>query len=247
MNYKRADGREKNEVRPLKIVTDYSIHAEGSVLVSSGNTKIICTASVEKKVPDWLIGSNNEVIHGWVTSEYRMLPRATGNRRKRESYNLDGRTQEIQRFIGRCLRSVVDLSLLLNHTIWIDCDVIQADGGTRTASINGGFVSLILALRKLLYSGDIKEFPVKKFLAAVSVGIINKIPLLDLNYEEDKNTDVDLNVVMLESGEIVELQGAAEVSTYSRNQLNIMLDLAEKGIKSNILKQKLILGDSLTG
>ena len=117
MNYKRADGREKNEVRPLKIVTDYSIHAEGSVLVSSGNTKIICTASVEKKVPDWLIGSNNEVIHGWVTSEYRMLPRATGNRRKRESYNLDGRTQEIQRFIGRCLRSVVDLSLLLNHTI----------------------------------------------------------------------------------------------------------------------------------
>ena len=246
MNFLRTDGRKNNEIRHLEIITDYTIYAGGSVLVSTGNTKIICTATVEKKIPDWLL-QKNKAIHGWVTSEYRMLPSATLNRRKREYNNLDGRTQEIQRFIGRSLRAVVDLSLLLEHTIWIDCDVIQADGGTRTASINGAYCALILALRKMYHSGDIKEFPVKKFLSAVSVGIVENIPLLDLKYDEDKNADVDMNVVMLESGEIIEIQGAAEGKTYSREQLNILLDLAKLGINSNILKQRQILGDILSG
>ena len=247
MNSKRTDGRGNNDVRPIQIITDYTLHAEGSVLVSVGNTIIICTASIEKKIPDWLLRTNKKATHGWVTSEYRMLPSATEIRRKREHTSLDGRTQEIQRFIGRSLRAIVDLSLLMGHTIWIDCDVIQADGGTRTASITGGFVSLILALRKIYHSGEIKEFPVKKFLAAVSVGIINNIPILDLKYDEDRNAEVDMNVVMLESGEIVEVQGAAEAKTYSRDQLNTMLDLAEVGIKSHIFAQKKILGDDLSG
>ena len=247
MNDKRKDGRENNEARHLEIVSDYTMFAEGSVLVSSGNTKIICTASIEKKVPDWLLGANDRKINGWVTAEYRMLPRSTGVRRKRDHGSIDGRTYEIQRLIGRSLRAVVDLSLLLEHTIWIDCDVIQADGGTRTASITGGFVSLILALRKIFHSGDIKEFPVKNHLAAISVGMINKMPMLDLNYDEDKNAEVDMNVVMLDSGEIVEVQGAAEGKTYSRNQLNSMLDLAEFGISSQIASQKRILGNVLSG
>ena len=247
MNFKRTDGRENNEVRPLEIITDYTLYSEGSVLVSTGNTKIICTASVEKKVPEWLLGSNKKSIHGWITSEYRMLPSATGIRRKRESSNLDGRTQEIQRLIGRSLRAVVDLKLLLGYTIWIDCDVIQADGGTRTAAITGGVVSLILALRKIYHSGEIKVFPVKNYLAAVSVGLINSIPVLDLKYDEDKIAEVDMNVVMLDSGEIVEVQGAAEGNPYSREQLNSMLDLAELGINAHIFLQKKILGDVLSG
>ena len=193
------------------------------------------------------MGIDKKATHGWVTSEYRMLPSSTGTRRKREFNSLDGRTQEIQRFIGRSLRAVVDLSLLLGHTIWIDCDVIQADGGTRTASITGGYVSLILALRKIFQSGKIKEFPVKKYLAAVSVGIVNGMPILDLKYDEDRNAEVDMNVVMLDSGKIVEVQGAAEGRTYSREQLNTMLDLAELGIKSHISAQKEILGDVLSG
>ena len=247
MSTKRTDGRSNNESRPLDIIIDYTMFAEGSVLVSTGDTKIICTASVERKVPDWLLGTNKKPIHGWVTSEYRMLPSATGNRRKRENNNLDGRSQEIQRLIGRSLRAVVDLSLLLGHTVWIDCDVIQADGGTRTASITGGFVALILALRKIFQSGDIKKFPVKNYLAAISVGIVDQIPLLDLKYDEDKNAEVDMNVVMLDSGELVEVQGSAEGKTYSRKQLSSMLDLAELGINSHISIQKKILGDVLSG
>ena len=247
MNTKRTDGRENNEVRPIELITNYTLYAGGSVLVSTGNTKIICTASVEKKVPNWLLGNNKKAIHGWVTSEYRMLPSATEFRKKRDNSNLDGRTQEIQRLIGRSLRAIVDLSLLSEHTIWIDCDVIQADGGTRTASITGGFVSLVLALRKIYHAGEIKEFPVKNYLAAVSVGIINSIPLLDLKYEEDRNAEVDMNVVMLDSGKTVEVQGAAESKTYSREQLNTMLDLAEIGIKSHISAQKEILGNVLSG
>ena len=247
MNSKRTDGRENNEVRPLEIINEYTSYSEGSVLVSTGNTKIICTASLEKNVPEWLLGRGKKPIHGWITAEYRMLPSATGTRRKRENSNLDGRTQEIQRLIGRSLRSVVNLSLLSGYTIWIDCDVIQADGGTRTASITGGFVSLILALRKIYNKGEFIEFPVKKYLAAISVGIVNKLPILDLKYDEDRNAEVDMNVVMLDSGEIVEVQGAAEVRTYSREQLNTMLDLAEIGISSRISSQKKILGDVLSG
>ena len=244
---KRTDGRANNEVRRLEITTDFTMYAEGSVLVSSGNTKVICTASVDKKVPDWLLGPDKKARHGWVTSEYGMLPGSTGSRRRRETGKIDGRTQEIQRLIGRSLRSVVDLSALGAQTIWIDCDVIQADGGTRTSAITGGFVALILALRKLFQAGDIKTFPVKEHLAAVSVGIVNGQPMLDLKYDEDKDAEVDMNVVMLETGEFVEVQGTAEGKTYSRKQMHLMLDLAELGICLLIAAQKEVLGNSLAG
>ena len=247
MSNTRTDGRVNNEARPLEITTDYTMYAEGSVLISSGNTKIICTASVENKVPDWLLDKDKKARHGWLTAEYGMLPRSTGSRRKRETAKIDGRTQEIQRLIGRSLRSVVDLDALGNHTIWIDCDVIQADGGTRTASITGGFVALILALREISQAGRIKGFPVKEFLAAISVGIVNQQSMLDLKYDEDKNAEVDMNVVMLDCGKFVEVQGTAEGKTYSRKELNSMLDLAEQGIRSHIAAQMEILGNTLSG
>ncbi|MBC8258052.1 MAG: ribonuclease PH [SAR324 cluster bacterium] len=244
-NSKRTDGRLNNEVRPLEIILDYTMHAEGSVLVASGNTKVICTASIEKKVPDWLLDQDKKARHGWVTAEYGMLPRSTGSRRRRETGKIDGRTQEIQRLIGRSLRSVVDLSALGTHTVWIDCDVIQADGGTRTAAITGGYVALIISLRKIFKAGDIKVFPVKEYLAAISVGIVKSQAMLDLKYDEDKAAEVDMNVVMLESGEFVEVQGTAEGKTYSREQLNVMLDLADQGIRSHIAGQKFVLGNEL--
>ena len=243
----RSDGRTYNELRPLIITPDYTKYAEGSVLVCCGNTKVICTASVENKVPDWLLDEQNNPRHGWVTAEYGMLPRSTGSRRLRETGSIQGRTQEIQRLIGRSLRSAVNLHSLEKHTVWIDCDVIQADGGTRTASITGGFVSLIYALRKMYEKGDIKKFPVKEFLAAISVGIVNQHPFLDLNYSEDNEAEVDMNIVMLSSGKLVEVQGTAEGKTYSRQQLNIMLDLAEQGICSQINSQKKVLGNNLVG
>ncbi|MEZ7852316.1 MAG: ribonuclease PH [SAR324 cluster bacterium] len=247
MSNTRTDGRANNQARPMEINTEYTMFAEGSVLVSSGNTKIICTASVDNKVPDWLLDKDKKARHGWVTAEYGMLPRSTGSRRKRETGKIDGRSQEIQRLIGRSLRSVVDLDALGNHTVWIDCDVIQADGGTRTASITGGFVALILALRKIFQAGQIKEFPVKEYLAAISVGIVNQQSMLDLKYDEDKNAEVDMNVVMLDCGEFVEVQGTAEGKTYSRDQLNSMLDLAGEGIRSHIVVQKTIIGNVLSG
>ena len=243
----RSDGRTDNELRPLIITPDYTKYAEGSVLVCCGKTKVICTASVENKVPDWLLDKKNNPRHRWITAEYGMLPRSTGSRRRREIGTIQGRTQEIQRLIGRSLRSAANLHLLEKNTIWIDCDVIQADGGTRTASITGGFVALIYALRKMHDRGDIKEFPVKEFLAAISVGIFNQQPVLDLNYDEDKDAEVDMNVVMLSSGKLVEVQGTAEGKTYSRQQLNIMLDLAEQGIRSHIDSQKKVLGNNLAG
>ena len=243
----RSDGRTDNELRPLIITPDYTKYAEGSVLTCCGNTKVICTASVENKVPHWLLDEHNYPRHGWITAEYGMLPRSTGSRRSRETATIQGRTHEIQRLIGRSLRSATNLRSLENHTIWIDCDVIQADGGTRTASITGGFVALIYALRKMHDKGDIKEFPVKEFLAAISVGIVNQQPVLDLNYDEDKDAEVDMNVVMLSSGKLVEVQGTAEGRTYSRQQLNIMLDLAEQGIRSHIDSQKKVLGNNLAG
>ena len=246
-NTTRLDGRADNELRPLIIMPDYTKYAEGSVLTCCGNTKVICTASVEKKVPNWLLDEHNSPRHGWITAEYGMLPRSTGYRRSRETTSIQGRTHEIQRLIGRSLRSATNLHSLENHTIWIDCDVIQADGGTRTASITGGFVALIFALRKMHDKGDIKEFPIKEFLAAISVGIVKQKPILDLNYDEDKDAEVDMNVVMLSSGKFVEVQGTAEGMTYSRQQLNIMLDLAEQGIRSNIDSQKGVLGNNLAG
>ena len=246
-NIYRSDGRKDTESRPLIIEPNYTTYAEGSVLVCCGDTKVICTASVENKVPHWLLDEKNDPRHGWVTAEYGMLPRSTGSRRLRETGSIQGRTQEIQRLIGRSLRSAVNLHSLEKHTVWIDCDVIQADGGTRTASITGGFVALIFALRKMYEKGDIKEFPVKEFLAAISVGIVNQHPFLDLNYYEDNDAEVDMNVVMLSSGKLLEVQGTAEGMSYSRQQLNIMLDLAEQGIRSHIDSQKKVLGNKLAG
>ena len=239
----RPSGREVGQIRPVTMTRHFTAHAEGSVLVEFGDTKVICTATVEEGVPRFLKGKGQ----GWITAEYAMLPRSTGSRRKRETAKIDGRTQEIQRLIGRSLRSVADLDALGNHTIWIDCDVIQADGGTRTESVTGSFVALILALRKMSKAGQIKEFPVKECLGAISVGIVNQQAMLDLKYDEDKGAEVDMNVVMLDSGEFVEVQGTAEGKTYSREQLNLMLDLAERGIRSHIVAQKKILGEKLSG
>ena len=243
----RLDGRKEDELRPIIIKPDYTKYAEGSVLICCGDTKVICTASVENKVPDWLLDGKKNPKHGWITAEYGMLPRSTGHRRLRETATIQGRTQEIQRLIGRSLRSAVNLYSLAKNTIWIDCDVIQADGGTRTASITGAFVALIFALRKMYDKGDIKEFPVKEFLAAISVGIVNQKPVLDLNYYEDKDAEVDMNVVMLGSDKLIEVQGTAEGKTYSRQQLNLMLDLAGQGIRSHIESQKKVLGNNLAG
>ena len=241
----RNDGRLENELRPLQIEINYTMYADGSVLISGGNTKIICTASVENKVPAWLLDKNKNPRHGWLTAEYRMLPSSTDVRKNRELITVDGRTQEIQRLIGRSLRSIIDLDSLGNNTIRIDCDVIQADGGTRTMAITGSYIALILALRKIYSTGKLKIFPVTKFLAAVSVGILNQNCILDLKYDEDKIAEVDMNIVMLDSGEFVEIQGTAEAQAYSRLQLNSMLDLASNGISSIISLQKEILGKEL--
>ncbi len=237
----RRNNRTNDGKRNVNFELDVNIHAEGSVLVSFGNTKVICTASIDDKAPIFLRGENK----GWVTAEYSMIPRATNTRNPRESVRgkLTGRTMEIQRLVGRALRSVVDLHKLGERSIVIDCDVIQADGGTRTASITGGFVAMYLAIKKLLNDGIIKENPVKEFLAAISVGIEEKEVILDLDYEEDSKADVDMNIVMTESGKFVEIQGTGEESTFSEDELNKMIDLAKKGIKELISEQKQILGE----
>ncbi|WP_456455836.1 ribonuclease PH [Thermovibrio sp.] len=231
----RSDGRRPDQLREVKITLDYIKYAEGSCLIEFGDTKVICTASIEDKVPPFLKGTGQ----GWITAEYSMLPRATAQRTVREAARgkLTGRTQEIQRLIGRALRSGVDLTLLGEKTLWIDCDVIQADGGTRTAAITGAFVALYRALEKI----D-KLSAVKAFIAAVSVGIVDGELLLDLNYEEDSVAEVDMNVVMSEKGEFAELQGTAEGRTFTKEELNGLLTLAEKGIKELISKQKEALG-----
>ncbi|HBG02415.1 MAG TPA: ribonuclease PH [Firmicutes bacterium] len=238
MNYTRVDGRRRDELRPVTITRDVNMHAEGSVLMEIGNTKVICTASVEDKVPPFLRGQGE----GWVTGEYSMLPRATAVRNQRESSRgkVGGRTHEIQRLIGRSLRSVVDLKALGERTIWIDCDVIQADGGTRTASITGAFIALSDALRKI--GGNVG---VKEYLAAVSVGIVKGEPVLDLDYAEDFAAEVDFNVVMTQSGKIVEVQGTAEGLPFTREQMGQLMDLAEKGIFELLDKQKSLLMEDL--
>lgn len=237
----RHDGRTENTGRPVTIETDYLIHPEGSVLISVGNTKVICTASIEERVPPFLRGSGQ----GWVTAEYSMLPRATGQRTQRESSKgkVGGRTMEIQRLIGRALRAVIDLGALGERTVWIDCDVIQADGGTRTASITGAFVAMCIAVAKVTEEKGLKKFPIKDYLAAISVGKTEEgILILDLDYPEDSSAAVDMNVVMTGAGEFVELQGTGEEATFTRQEMNDLVELAELGIHRLIDIQKEVLG-----
>lgn len=239
----RPDGRRNDELRLINIKRDFIKTAEGSALIEMGNTKVICTASLEDKVPPFL----RDQKRGWITAEYGMLPRSTNIRTVRESTagRIGGRTHEIQRLIGRSLRSVVDLEVLGERTIWIDCDVIQADGGTRTASITGAFIALSDAIHYALKNGLIDRNPIKDFLAAVSVGIINTEPRLDLCYLEDSSASVDMNVVMTGSGKIVEIQGTAESDPFSRDMLDSLIVLAEKGIKQLIKIQKEILQSNM--
>lgn len=224
-------------IRNTKITDNYLMHPDASILIETGNTKVICTATIENKVPRFLKDSGK----GWVTAEYSMLPGSTGSRKRRERKSVSGRTKEIQRLIGRSLRSVVDLEKLGENSILIDCDVIQADGGTRTASITGGFIVLLKALQKMQSDGLIEEIPVNEYLAAVSIGIVQENVVLDLCYEEDSTAQVDLNLVMTESGKIIELQGTGEESPFTRDQLNQMIDLGTTGINHLIAEQKKIV------
>ena len=236
----RFDNRKFDQMRFVKITRNYLKYAEGSVLIEVGNTKVICAATIEERVPPFLKGSGQ----GWITAEYSLLPRSTQTRNARESARgkVSGRTHEIQRLIGRALRSVIDLKALGERTILIDCDVIQADGGTRTASINGAFVALVEAIAGV-YNKD-KPFPIKDFIAAISVGILSdNNAVLDLCYEEDSKATVDMNVVMTGSGEFIEIQGTGEERPYTRTELNMMLEKAEKGINELIDYQKGVLGD----
>lgn len=240
----RVDGRKPLQLRPIHMETNYLIHPEGSVLISVGNTKVICTASIEDRVPPFMRGEGK----GWITAEYSMLPRATETRNIRESSKgkVSGRTMEIQRLIGRALRAVVDLEALGERTVWIDCDVIQADGGTRTASITGAFVAMTLALNGLVDKKVLTKFPITDYLAATSVGILEDgQTVLDLNYAEDSTAAVDMNVVMTGSGEFVELQGTGEEATFSYDQLQGLLNAAQEGLMELFEKQKEALGDEI--
>jgi len=239
-NLMRIDNRENNQLRPISFVRNFTKHAEGAVLVSYGDTKVLCTASIETQVPRWLKGTGK----GWITAEYGMLPRATHERTQREAAKgkQSGRTQEIQRLIGRSLRAMVDLEKLGENTIHIDCDVLQADGGTRTASITGAAVALVDALEKLQAAKKLKADPLVGLVAAVSVGIKNGEVLLDLNYSEDSSCDTDLNVVMTQKGEFIEIQGTAEEKPFTRAQADEMLAIAEEGIKQLIAEQQAVLG-----
>lgn len=233
----RADGRKADELRKLRITRNYIKTAEGSVLIEMGDTKVICTATFENSVPPFLKGKGT----GWVTAEYAMLPRSSAQRIQRERSKVGGRTHEIQRLIGRSLRSVVDMKALGERSVLIDCDVVQADGGTRTASITGAFVALVDALRHAKKQGLIKAVPVSDHLAAVSVGIVDGKPMLDLCYTEDSTAEVDMNLVMTGKGAIVEVQGTAEGEPFSKAELARLLALGEKGIKTLIAKQKAVL------
>ena len=236
----RPSNRAPDQLRTIEIVRGYTRHAEGSVLVKFGDTHVLCTASIEDKVPTFLKGKNQ----GWLTAEYGMLPRSTGTRMQREaaSGKQSGRTQEIQRLIGRSLRAVTDLEKFGERTVQIDCDVIQADGGTRTASITGAFVALHDAVGLMLRNGLIAESPLRDFVAAVSVGVYEGAPVLDLDYVEDSGCDTDMNVVMTGSGGFVEVQGTAEGMPFRRTEMDAMLELAESGIHQLITKQKTALG-----
>ena len=234
--FSRNGARAVNQLRPVRITRGYTIHAEGSVLIEFGATKVLCTASVEEKVPPHKRGSGE----GWVTAEYGMLPRATHTRSDREAARgkQSGRTQEIQRLIGRSLRAVFDLKALGERTIHLDCDVLQADGGTRTAAITGAFVAAQDAVNQLLAQGKLQVSPIRDHIAAISVGIVQGTPLLDLEYSEDSACDTDMNVVMTGAGNFVEVQGTAEGAAFSRQEMNALLELAEKGISDLVLLQK---------
>jgi ribonuclease PH len=232
----RIDHREAGQMRPVKITTDYLLTAEGSALIEIGNTRVLCAASVEESVPGFLRGSGK----GWVTAEYSMLPRATSTRTPREvsKGRASGRTMEIQRLIGRSLRSIVDLQLLGERSVILDCDVLQADGGTRTAAITGSFIAMVIALRQLVKFGVLKKTPVRDYVAATSVGIVGGVPMLDLCYHEDSQAEVDMNVVMTGAGRFVELQATAEKSSFDDTHLLELVSLARNGIKELIVIQR---------
>lgn len=240
----RIDGRKKDELRPVKITRDYTKYAEGSVLISVGDTMVVCTASIEERLPHFLYKQNIEGM-GWITAEYSMLPRAASSRSQRERGRTNGRNQEIQRLIGRTLRACTDLYLVGERTIYLDCDVIQADGGTRTASITGAFVALSDACTRMRNWGMIDDMPILDFVAATSVGIVNGDLMLDLCYKEDSEADVDMNIAMTGQGEFIEIQGTAEEKPFSKEQMNSMLDLADKGIKELIALQRQVLMDRI--
>ncbi len=233
---KRHDGRSPNMIRPIKITKDYIKYPEGSVLIEMGNTKVICNVSVEDKVPPFLKGQGT----GWITAEYSMLPRSTETRKIRDSVKgkIDGRSQEIQRLIGRSLRSVIDMNKLGEKTLWIDCDVIQADGGTRTASITGAFVALYIAISKL----KLDVSPIKDFVSAISVGIVKGQPLIDLDYVEDSQAEIDMNFVITGKGEFVEIQGTGEERPFTQEEFEAMKNMALKGAERIIEFQKKVLG-----
>ena len=239
----RHDGRTPSQLRPVTFTPGFAPNATGSVLVSTGETRVICSAMIEEAVPRWM--KEQQVSGGWVTAEYSMLPYSTLQRKQRDSSRgkVDGRATEIQRLIGRSLRAALDLDKLGQRTMWIDCDVLSADGGTRTASITGASVAAALACRKLMAEGKIKQWPIKQLVTAVSVGIVNGVALLDLNYVEDKDAAVDLNVVMTEGGHFVEVQGSGEESTFSEAELNTMLGLARGGIEELVTKQRAVIGN----
>jgi len=237
----RPDGRQIDQLREISFVPNVAPHATGSVLVSFGDTRVICAATIEDDVPRWM--RSQRVEGGWLTAEYSMLPYSTLDRKARDISRgkLDGRSSEIQRLIGRALRAVIDLKKIGQRTVWIDCDVLQADGGTRTASITGGCVAAAIAFNKLMAAGKIKDFPMKKLVAAVSAGVFEGTPVLDLNYLEDKAASVDFNVVMTETSEFVEIQGSGEEAVFSSEEMTAMLDLSRKGIAELISKQKMAI------
>ena len=239
MTYQRSQNRAADALRPVRITRQFTVHAEGSVLIEFGQTRVLCTASVEERVPPHKKGSGE----GWVTAEYGMLPRATHTRSSREAAKgkQSGRTQEIQRLIGRSLRAVFDLKALGERTITLDCDVLQADGGTRTAAITGAFIAAADAVNDLMANGTLAQSPIREPIAAISVGIVEGTPLLDLEYTEDSACDTDMNVVMTAAGHFVEVQGTAEGAAFSRTEMGQLLDLAEKGIQELVAMQRAAL------
>ncbi|MBV9210482.1 MAG: ribonuclease PH [Acidobacteria bacterium] len=241
MSYARSDGRQIDELRAVRLTPGYLPHAEGSALIEMGQTRVICAASVEERVPPFLRGRGQ----GWVTAEYAMLPRATLQRTARETGRggPSGRTHEIQRLIGRSLRAVVNMSLIGERTITIDCDVLQADGGTRTASITGAYVAFALACRHLMRVGKITRLPIRSEVAAISVGILDQTPLLDLNYVEDSRAEVDMNVICAGDGRFIEVQGTAEREPFTREEMDNLLELARRGIEQLVAIQRQVLGE----